>query len=487
MSLHNKKNRNVRGDNEEEEYKSIKITSDENDELSYIPLIYNIPKTKSMDIIESIYESTFSLPRMDLGFHHYNHATKDKMEIVHKLATKRKFYGVINKFDTEIDGDPEHSVSTLTKEFFDFEKTKIPSILSRGFYKMWELIKMFKLVPVDTDNFVSAHLAEGPGAFTQATILYRDTYIKKKYSTKNDKYYAITIHTEDDIGRNHVPKMERQFVEYYTNEKPQRLFIHKTYPLDVVKEEKKIAKQNGGAKPKIDNGDLTKVDTVINFGNDLKNKKANLVTADGGMNWKNENTQEQESLMLIFGQICTALVIQEDGGTFILKLFESFTTVILQLIVILNQLYDDVIIVKPLMSRDSNSEKYIICKKYKGYKKNIELIKQLLNTLKHWKSNTYLVNLNSDYEFDNKFINTMVSLNTEIANRQIESINKIFIFIKKQDYYGQDYNIFKNNQIASSQYWTKTFLTKEEQEDIYMKYIDLAVFKSKNRIELLNY
>jgi hypothetical protein len=479
-----KKTRNVRDANQEEEYKNIKLFDTTNDNLIYTPLIYTVPKiTKTIDKFEPLFAGTFALPRMDLGFHYYNHATKDKMEIVHELATRRKFYSVINKFESEIDGDIEHSVSHIAKQFFDFEKTKKPSILSRGFYKMWEMIQMFKLVPLDVSDFVSAHLAEGPGAFTQATILYRDMYIKKKYTTKNDKYYAITIHVDDELEKNHVPKMEKKFMEYYENEKPQRLLVHKTYPLSAIKEEKK---QKGGSDK--DNGDLRKVETIINFGKEFKTNKAMLVTGDGGMNWNNENTQEQESLMLIYGQICTALIIQEDGGTFVLKLFETFTTVTLKLITILNQLYSEVIIVKPLMSRDSNSEKYLICKNFKGFDKNIKIIKQLLSILKQWKKNMQgsLIDINN-IDLDEKFINMIIALNTEIANRQIESINKIFIFIKKQDYYGQDYNNFKNSQISTSSYWTKLFLTHDADENnkLYITNINLATTNSNTRSETL--
>ena len=49
-----------------------------------------------------------------------------------------------------------------------------------------------------------------------------------------------------------------------------------------------------------DNGDITDVKTISNFKRDIKkNKKyANLVTADGGFEWNNENYQEQEAYRL---------------------------------------------------------------------------------------------------------------------------------------------------------------------------------------------
>ena len=56
-------------------------------------------------------------------------------------------------------------------------------VLSRAFFKLWEMIVAFKLIP-ETDNFRSAHIAEGPGGFIQATMYYRDHFTKQ---STNDK------------------------------------------------------------------------------------------------------------------------------------------------------------------------------------------------------------------------------------------------------------------------------------------------------------
>ena len=84
---------------------------------------------------------------------------------------------------------------------------------------------MFNIIPKDSSNFVSAHLAEGPGSFIQATIAYRELFAGEK--SKNDKYYGVTLHSEQD--EKHVPKLDKSFIDYYKKEKPQRFFQHKTY------------------------------------------------------------------------------------------------------------------------------------------------------------------------------------------------------------------------------------------------------------------
>ena len=91
-----------------------------------------------------------------------------------------------------------------------------------------------------------------------------------------------------------------------------------------------------------DNGDITDVKTIITLKEILrKNKKyANLVTADGGFEWDNENYQEQEAYRLILGQIVAALRVQAKGGTFVLKLFETFTDVTIKMIMIVSSFYE---------------------------------------------------------------------------------------------------------------------------------------------------
>ena len=117
---------------------------------------------------------------------------------------------------------------------------------------------------------------------------------------------------------------------------------------------------------KID-GDLTKLKTHNIFNKHIASKKlyADLITADGGFKWKDENYQEQEAYRLIYGEILNALSNINKNGTFVLKIFETFTDVTIKLITLCSSFFKETYIYKPFMSRTSNSEKYIIFKKFK--------------------------------------------------------------------------------------------------------------------------
>jgi len=410
------------------------------DQTNYNYIVYKLQKEKE-DIFKTDINPQFakniSYPKFSLGFHHYIHQSKDKMEIVEEFKGKKQVYRVVNPFEHDVD-NYDKSIKNQTINFLQIQKQ--PNILTRAFYKLWEMILMFDLIPTDIDKFVSSHLAEGPGSFIQATIAYRDTYSKK---SKNDKYYAITLHSEEK----HVPALHKEFIKYYEKEKPQRLFQHKTYPIA----------QSGGSRTKC-NGDLTNLKTIKMYRGGM-NQKANLVTADGGFNWKHENTQEQEAFLLIIGQIITALNVQEKNGHFVLKLFETFTDITSKLLYVLTQFYKEVYITKPFTSRKSNSEKYVICKFFNNDSKNVKNLEKVLKLAKKNKD-LNLISIFDTFIINDNFKNTIINFNTHLSNIQYKAVNETITFINNKNYYGDDYQTKRKDQIKANDFWTNKFLIK---------------------------
>jgi hypothetical protein len=93
-----------------------------------------------------------------------------------------------------------------------------------------------------------------------------------------------------------------------------------------------------------------------------------LITGDGGFdNSGDYNHQEENSLRLIYSEICLALLLQKEGGTFICKLFDTFESETISLLYLLHESYETLSFYKPGVSRWSNSEKYVVCQGFKGY------------------------------------------------------------------------------------------------------------------------
>ena len=419
---------------------------------SYVPLTVKLPPNDKNNILQGRDDPKFSVnidyPLFAYGFQHYIHANKNKMEILQQFENKKKVYRVMNQFESRIDNYDE-SVSDVAKSYFDTKGDK-PEILSRGFYKLWEILFMFDLIDTEKDNFVSAHLAEGPGSFIQATMFFRDKFSKK---SKNDKYYAVTLHSED-IDK-YVPDMETRFVDYYNKENPKRFILHKTYP-------KKLSRSSKNK----DNGDLNDPKTIKLFGGQMK-EKADFITADGGFNWENENTQEQEAFKLIFSQILAALKSQKKNGHFVCKFFETYTKTSAKFISILRQFYNKVYFTKPLFSRASNSEKYMVCMDFKyndsdtEYKNAITKLDNI-HEMSHKNINLNIIDLFPEYEPDTNLLKYIVYINLEIANDQFKNINEIIEFINSQNYYGDVYQMRRDAQILANKYWINRFFPTKD-------------------------
>ncbi|AYV83567.1 MAG: FtsJ-like methyltransferase [Hyperionvirus sp.] len=423
-------------------------------EADYIPFLVAVPNDdgdKDLASLEgeAVLSTNIDYPLFSLGFHHYLHANKNKMEVLKQFENKKKVYLVMNKFERYIDNYPD-DIGHASEKFFEIKDGK-PNILSRGFYKLWEVLHMFDLIDLNKGGFISAHLAEGPGSFIQATMFFRDKYAK---NPKNDKYYAVTLHPEDD-GK-HIPDLEQSFIDYYNGEKPKRVILHQTY-----------SKKMAGGFIDRDNGDITDPKTIMLFGGQLGKDKADFITADGGFDWTNENIQEQEAFRLIFAQIYAAIKLQTKGGAFVCKFFETFTNTSIKFIFLLGQMYKNIFLAKPLTSRPSNSEKYIVCTDFryadsdKDYKLILEQLSQIVEKL-HKNGTDNLVRIWDELVLPQTFILTMVFCNTTIANRQLKSINEIKEFIDMQNYYGDVYQMRRQMQIDASKYWIGRFMVERD-------------------------
>ena len=434
---------------------------------NYHPIVYKIDDKQSTEILGSAFDvllsNNIAYPEMCLGFHHFMHRAKDKMEITENFANRKKVYLVTSLFEKSIDkkektddGEPYMSIDMGLKELIKDVDAGSPEILSRAFLKLWEMIVYFDLIP-NSDNFVSAHLAEGPGSFIQATILFRDMLakLKKIKTSKNDKYYAVTLHSDNE----HL-LMEKEFINYYGKEKPKRLHILETV------NKKEIKGQKGGMRlGKMTDGDITNLHTINLFGGSQKGgdgyaEESDLVTADGGFDWKKENLQEQEAYRLIFGQILAALKAQKSGGNFVLKIFETYTKNTIKILEILRLFYSEVYICKPFTSRISNSEKYIVCKKFNKklftttISKKMEEMVSVMNKNEEFN----VIELFSDFKLSNKIMELYKNINIELSLKQYTGINNIIQFIHLDNYNGNEYNKYLDKQIEASRFWVNTFL-----------------------------
>lgn len=460
----------------------------ENEFVNYNPLIFDLSSLDTTNIIGSNFDVQFSnnicFPEVRLGFHHFIHQAKDKMEAVEEFSGRKKIYLVTSLFEKNIDykektdnGIDFTSIDNGIKSLIKSIKPDFPPLLNRAFLKMWEMLVEFDLIP-ESDNFTSSHLAEGPGSFIQATILFRELQAKlgKIKSCNKDNYYGVTLHSDHE----HL-LMHEDFIKYFSKEPHKRLHIMETKSI------KELRDLYGGGKSfsggLITNGDLTKLNTIKQFagGKDVESftKPSDLVTSDGGFDWKRENLQEQEAYRLIFSEIVTALKVQKDGGNFVIKIFESYTKITIKMIELLRQLYLTVYIAKPFTSRISNSEKYLVCK---GFKKSLctsKLISKLEEQIQVMNKNEQyqILDIFTDIKLSDSIYRAYNKINSELLIKQYTGINNIIKFINLDNYNGIEFNDFLDKQIIAAYFWNEMFLEPK----IYSKIVKF--FKKFNFIE----
>ena len=470
---------------------------------SYKPLIFLLPKSGSgsgigsgsggnsnsnSNITDKNADVTFSnnicFAHFNLGFNHYIHKSKEeKMEKVEKeFSGRKKIYLVVLPFEKNLDktlNETDISIGTAVSSFIKSNvKTGVSNMLSRAYLKLWEMIIYFDLIE-DTEQFTSAHIAEGPGSFVQATIMYRELQekLKKIKSCKKDKYYVVTMYSDNE----HL-QIQKDFINNYSKESSKRLHVLETISTTSLN---KFEQEGGGGSEKGD-GDITKLNTIKLFGGSGKTKgfaeNADLVTADGGFDWKNETLQEQEAYKLIFGQIVTALKVQKNNGHFVLKVFESYTPITLKLIEILNSVYKEVYICKPFTSRSSNSEKYVVCKGF--IKKNVtsKFMTQLESLVDKLEKNVNfnVVDLFTTYTIPENIYNNYRLINNELMKVQYHTINNIHAFANLETKNGKEYYEYLDKQVSSSKYWIDIFLNPDKYNNVH-KYVKDVIDKNSKQ------
>lgn len=274
--------------------------------------------------------------------------------------------------------------------------------LSRSYYKIIEIINDYKLIENLNKNFNRINkitlIAEAPGGFLEAL---------------NDKlgnlinYYSLSLIKND----NNIPNWDYAKKKYINNDN-----IHFL-----------LGKDN--------TGDLYNIVNIFNYINNIGFHSVELITADGGLDFsQNYTNQEHLFYRLFFCEITLALSIQKKNGIFICKFFEFNTIFTIKLLYILYLFYDEIIITKPNISRRANSEKYLVCKNLKK-----EVSKDILR-------NFYkiIINWNDDiidiFKFDlpDYFLNSIKIYNNIMLEKQLkhfEYINDLYINLTKKRLY----------------------------------------------------
>jgi 23S rRNA U2552 (ribose-2'-O)-methylase RlmE/FtsJ len=287
--------------------------------------------------------------------------------------------------------------------------------LSRSFFKLVEMVNThYLLSEFEKTNIKTFSLAEGPGGFIEALIWLR--------SNNEDRYYGMTLLSKDS----NIPGWKKS-----NNILNNKQFIQ--------------------IKGATNDGNILSVKNLEYCYAKHKNS-FHLITADGGFDFSiNFNNQEIMSSKLILTEVLYAILLQKYRGCFILKIFDSFTLLISEIIYILSCFYNKVYISKPNTSRYANSEKYIICKYFK-LKDSSEYVNIFTHLLKHINKKPYIYSILT-FKLPYNFIIKLEEINILLGEQQINTILQTLNLINNPEDYDIDNIVEKNIQKCIS--WCK--------------------------------
>lgn len=410
-----------------------------------------------------IFSDNINKPKFKYGFQYFLWRTKEYMSVTNEFKGSKP-YRIVNNFEHTIK-NYDNDLITYSTKYFNIN-SKQPQILSRAFFKLWEILLYFDLGLEKNINVIG--IAEAPGSFIQCIILFRQKF---KLLSSKDRINCLTIYSDDSK----FVKMNDKCMASYNSINSKLVNVFKTVP----------TKESNKSLIKTD-GDLTKLKTHNIFNKYISSKKeyANLITADGGFTWKNENYQEQEAYRLILGEIMNCLYNINKDGSFILKVFETFTDVTIKMIYLCGSFFKETYMYKPFMSRTSNSEKYIVFKNFKYDPKDKKLKNMLDKLLTIFKSidgnKKYIHDIFPSMPINIKYIEQIKYMNIMIMNKQNIMINMIKSFIDKKNNYGVEYHDYMKKQIENTKFWINKFYTDEQNLNKIKKELKEELSKIEN-------
>ncbi len=147
-----------------------------------------------------------------------------------------------------------------------------------------------------------------------------------------------------------------------------------------------------------------------------------LVIGDGGFNVdQQEEAQEFLTFRLILSECYVGIKTVRSGGNFVVKVYDTVTSISADLLYLLAVAFDRIILFKPISSRPANSERYVVCLGRRG---NVtEVANILLNAHREMRNGTLLSRMIE--ERSEEFDNYLTRMNNDHATNQIAAGTRI--------------------------------------------------------------
>lgn len=309
----------------------------------------------------------------------------------------------------------------LITQYIRDDITYNEEVISRAYFKIIEITKLFELKIQSTDDLIFC-IADAPGGFTLAL---KRTYPKNLIVTTSLNQPGQIIY--DPLIKN-----------------------DKTIKIDFLKDE---------------SGDLTKTDN-IKWLHGKYGGKVFLISADGAFDSTAFKDIHRETLhmQLLFCEMVAALGMQKKGGHFTVKLYRRYTNETMGLIWWMAQFYQQFIIYKPMSVRMGNTEVFAIFKTFKGVDEEhlqaaLNIIQSMEDEAKKKQSVPFINTLFEDNFLPDTIAQPIGAFNSYLDNVRLYCLEMALImYLNGREKNEWIFERIANNQVAFKKKYIEFFI-----------------------------
>ena len=243
-------------------------------------------------------------------------------------------------YNLQLAGTIMRSFDPFATTKYRIEKKANAMNVTNAWLKGYELFYQHNLIPRDAklNSFVYFDNASFPGSF----ILAANHMVNTISNIKNFKWHASSLLEETKDNKEPLADSYKLYINY-----PNNWLMHQG-----------------------NNGDITETKNILDFQKQFKDTYGDahvvdLYSCDLGTDVSsNYNAQEEIHFMLNLCQIACGLSTLKSGRNMVVKHYTIFEPFTISYIALLTNLFESVEICKPLTSKRTNSEIYVVCKNY---------------------------------------------------------------------------------------------------------------------------
>ena len=194
----------------------------------------------------------------------------------------------------------------------------------------------------------------------------------------------------------------------------------------------------------------------------LKNRVQNVDTyISTGLEETTTNCNVLEGLSYrhLIRNIITLSTVLKKGGSCILEISDTYTVVTWKLLRIITSLFGQVKMIKPLATPFTSSSKFIVATDYKPDESKIKFLCGLLdklNAMTAFDTTVFLTDIIGQWELAD--VPEISEMNGKIVLSEYNRMNRLYAFIKKENFYGNEYHEYLKESATVIEKWVKDIL-----------------------------